>query len=358
VRLTDQYGRKALYVATLAVSAFLVAMQGFAPTLATLAILRTVAFAASNGMAPIVFAYTVEAAPARYRGLFCGALSIGYPLGWFGAALIAAPLLAHHGWRMMFLPALIVIPLAFFLGRRLPESKREVAASGSAVQSTFAERFRELWSPELRRRTLLCSAASFLNGGAYAGTAFFFPTFYHEFRGYSESDAAYIVGLGHGIAVFGYLSAAVVGEFVLTRRNTIVTWFWIGSTFLLGVIWFSHSFTMDVLFYAVMACFLYGSQAVMATFNTEIFPTRVRATALGVSSSFATYLGFAIFPLIVPQVIELVGWQWAFTICSVPAFYLAGAAILGLPNFKSGMDVDAIEASTRSAAMKPSTATR
>lgn len=345
--LADHYGRKALFVLTLGVSAILVGVQGLAPTLITLGILRTLAFGASNGLAPIVFAYTVEAAPARYRGLFCGALSCGYPLGWFVASLIAAPLVAEHGWRSMFFPALAVVPLAVLLGRSLPESlrferSRKEITSHSPASDSFAERFKALWAPDLRRRTVLFWLASFLNGGAYAGTAFYFPTFYHEFRHYTESDATYIVGLAYGIGVIGYLSAAVVGEFVLSRRNTIVIWLWTGAAALLGVIWLARDFLQDVLWYAAMACFLYGSQAVMGTFNTEIFPTRVRATALGFSSSFATYAGFAVFPLIVPWVIERIGWQWAFTICSVPLFVLAGVAILGIQNFQSGIDIDAI----------------
>lgn len=345
--LADQYGRKSLFILTLCASAVLVGIQGFAPGLTALGVLRTLAFGASNGLAPIVFAYTVEAAPARYRGLFCGALSCGYPLGWFLASLIAAPLVAQHGWRAMFLPALGVVPLAAILSRWLPESPRFKPAPTAAASHIYATaslfgRLRLLWAPDLRRRTALCWISSFLSGGAYAGTAFYFPTFYHEVRHYSQSEATYIVGLAYGIGVLGYICAAVVGEFVLSRRNTVVVWTWCGAAALLGVIWLAHGFLQDVLWYAAMACFCYGSQAVMGTFNSEIFPTHVRATAMAFSSSFATYLGFALFPLVVAWIIERLGWQWAFTLSSVPLLLLAGVAVLGIQNFESGIDIDAI----------------
>jgi hypothetical protein len=42
----------------------------------------------------------------------------------------------------------------------------------------------------LRRRSLACIVLFFTFGGAYAGTAFFFATFFTEVRGYSPADAA------------------------------------------------------------------------------------------------------------------------------------------------------------------------
>ena len=95
--LADRYGRKIIFVWTLGVSALLVGLHYWVPDFMTLAVLRTVGFAVSAGLSPIVITYTSEAAPARYRGLMTGFLQCGFPIGWFTAAIIAAPLLVNYG---------------------------------------------------------------------------------------------------------------------------------------------------------------------------------------------------------------------------------------------------------------------
>ena len=63
-----------------------------------------------------------QCAPARHRGMLMGVLQCGYPLGWFLAALLAAPLLETRGWREVFFIGFAVVPIALILGLRLPES--------------------------------------------------------------------------------------------------------------------------------------------------------------------------------------------------------------------------------------------
>ncbi len=74
----------------------------------------------------------------------------------------------------------------------------------------------------------------------------------------------------------------------------------------------------------------------------EVFPTRVRATAVGFAASFALYLGHAIFPIVVTIAIETIGWQWAFTWAVVPSMLIAAAAIFSLDNIRSGLELEEI----------------
>ena len=133
--LADKYGRKKVFVWTLGTSAFLVGLHYWVPTFLTLEILRVLGFAVSIGIAPIVVTYTSEASPARYRGLMTGFLQCGYPIGWFLAAMIAAPIMANYGWRAIFLPALAVVPIAIILSRFLPESRRYEDARAAQANS-------------------------------------------------------------------------------------------------------------------------------------------------------------------------------------------------------------------------------
>ncbi|MCB2106571.1 MAG: MFS transporter [Rhodobacteraceae bacterium] len=339
--LADRIGRRIMLIVTLGGSALLVGVQAFAPGIWTLAFLRLLSFGMSNGVNTIVTTYTSEAAPARYRGLMTGFLAIGYPAGWFIASLGAAPLMAAYGWRATFLLAFIVVPLVALLFRWLPESKKFESIKAAAKPATpWFTQLRALFVPGLRRRTILCLLVTFFFGGAYASTAFYFPTFYTEVRDYSEADATLIVGLSYGLGLVGYIAAAVVGEFVMTRRNTLIVWYLVGSGALLGLIWLPNSYAADIFWFGFMATFSYGSNAVLGTWITELFPTEVRATGGAFAGTGGLYLGFSVFPVVTSYVVAAVGWQWAFTLVAVPLGVLAALVMLTTENFKSGIDLD------------------
>ena len=83
----------------------------------------------------------VEEAPARFRGILTGILQTGYPLGWFLASLLAAPVLARWGWRPMFLIGLVSIPFTVIIWRFLRETTRfsEHRATLAEAPQAYAE---------------------------------------------------------------------------------------------------------------------------------------------------------------------------------------------------------------------------
>ena len=78
----------------------------------------------------------------------------------------------------------------------------------------------------------------------------------------------------------------------------------------------------------------------LTTFIAEIFPTRIRATAVAVVAGVGINVGFAIYPLLVAELVEDRGWQYAFTITVVPSLILAGVFTLFLPNLRSGTSLE------------------
>ncbi len=344
--LADRYGRRVVLVGCLASSAAFVGLHALATGIFTLGILRAFGFALSNALSPISNAYVAEASPARYRGLMVGLLQCGFPLGWFVASLIAVPLMEEYSWRSIFLVAFAVVPIAFVIGKFLPESARFITATAKTEagpsKPTWQERLSELFSPKYRRRTIFCLAAFFCFGGPYSGTAFYFPLFYTDVRGYTEAEAASIVGIAYGIGVFGYIGAAVIGEFVLTRRNTTIIWCWLGTASLLGLIWLPTTYAEDILWFGLMSTFFYGMAAVITTVMLELYPTRLRATGAAFAGTFGLNVGFATYPVLVAWLADFWGWQWAFTVSVVPTLFLSGVFLLGLANNPSGLDIDEI----------------
>jgi MFS family permease len=339
----DRYGRRWTLAGLLAASALFVGLHGFVTSVSQLALLRALAFGLAAGLAPITAAYVAESAPARHRGILMGVLQCGYPLGWFLAAMIAAPLLDKSGWRSIFLVGFAVIPIAFLIAWRLPESRRYAAIAANRSSDTPSaldfKLLRELFSHEYRARSLAAIVLFFAFGCAYSGTAFFFPTYFMEVRGYTPAQAAQLVGISNGIAVLGYLSAAYVGEYLLTRRNTYAIWCALGAGALLGLLWLPHERWQDLALFALTAAFFYGSNAVVGTLLADLYPTRMRTTGYAVCGSAPLSAGFALFPSLVPLAVAAVGWQWALSALIVPLLVVSAAAALVLPNILSGLEV-------------------
>jgi MFS family permease len=333
----DRFGRGPMLSLYLAVSALLVGLQGIAGGIVLLTIFRALGFGISTGLSPITNAYVAENVAPRLRGLAMGVLQCGYPLGWFIASMFAVPLLASHGWRTMCFAAFIVIPVAglfYWMLRDAPDIK------SAESESNDKNGFRVLFSGAHRRNSIASILTYFAFGGAYAGSAFYFPTFFAEVRGYTPSEAADLVGLSNGIGILGYLTAAVVGEYVLTRRNVFVLWALGGTLALAGLMWLSGSRIEDTIWYALTAALFYGSLAVLPVLIAEIFPQEVRASALSICASAPLSLGFAVFPLIVPLVVGRVGWELGFTVVICPLLVISTIAAMFLPNRKSGLALE------------------
>ncbi len=340
--LADRFGRGLMLCLLLGSSAVFVGLQGLAGGILSLTLLRSLGFGLSGGLSPITNALTVENAPDRLRGVSMGLLQCGYPLGWLLASLVAAPLLRGYGWRAACLAAFGVVPLALLLGllvRRLDGPQLAERRQTSALPAGQAARpgIGRLFAPDLRGRSLACTLTFFLFGGAYAGSAFFFPTYFTQVKGYSPADAASLVGLSNGIAVIGYLGAALAGEYLLRRRTVFILWTIGGALSLLGLLWASHSHQSDLVWFSAMATLFYGAMAVLPVLVAELFEQEVRATALGVCASAPLALGFAVFPLITPLMVGRLGWPLGLSLLVVPLMGIGALAALFLPNRKSGL---------------------
>ena len=332
----DRFGRGATLAILLALSGVSVGLQGLAQNIVMLTILRSLAFGFGGGLSPITSAFVVEAVPARLRGLSIGVLQCGYPLGWFLASLLASPLLQSGGWRAACFAGFVVIPLAlpiFWVLRRA--APPPTASSMQPAQPRAGVGM--LFDTEHRVISIACIVTFFCFAGAYAGSAFFFTTFFTSVRHYSQAEAIALVGSSNGIAIVGYLAAALIGEFLLTRRTVFIIWMVCGAAALLGLLWLPRTHLQDALWYAVMAGFFYGAAAVFPVIIAELFPTRIRSTALAVCGSMPQCLGFALFPLLVPLVVAHLGWTMALSVVVTPPMLIAALAMLAVPNRRSGL---------------------
>ncbi len=345
--VTDRVGRKRVLQGSILVSSLFVTAMRWAPTTAWILILRTLGFAAGGIMSPVTGMVVVEESPPRYRGLLSGAIQIGYPIGWFCASQLAAPILSGYGWRQVFYVALFGIPYFWIVGRFLRESRAFVQARDARADAVrggrvaYKARLRDLFTRPYWFRTVVLFTGEFLHVFAY-GATILLTAFFTEARGWRLHDAIILVGYSYGVGAIGYVLAANVGEFVLTRRNTIIVWSWLGSLAFAALIWSGHGgwwFTASA--FCLMTMFFYGTTAVKFTFIAENFPTRLRATGITFSGSLAVNLGVAFGPLVLSYAVQRYGWNVAYTLCGILPLFVAGLIFLLLPARPLGVEEDA-----------------
>jgi MFS family permease len=332
--LTDLYGAKWTLPICLGLSALLVGLQGLATVGGVFAGLRVFGYGFSGALSPITNAMVSTAMPARHRPLAIAILQCGYPLGWFAASLIAAPILPIWGWRGIFLAAFAVLPAAVLFVFLIPNKARvenKDASAAPAPKASLAAPIAMLFSKPYRHLTIQVAIAFLLYGGAAGGTTFYLPSFFEQARGYSASAAAHIVGLSYGVGVVGYVGSALVSQHLLSRRNTVALWLGLGAVAFATLIWTHFGPAADVILFGLTAVFLFGASAILIVYLLELFPDHLRATAAAIAGTSAIGLGFVIFPVLTAALQGRLGWSLTFSCTALPAVALSAILMFTLP---------------------------
>ncbi len=336
--LADRHGRRTLMIFATIASSLFVTAHALVGGVGALAAVRAGSIATGGLLYPATGALVAEEAPPRIRGLMTGLLQVAYPVGWFLASLLAILLLTSYGWRALFFTGLLSIPFAWVIRRVVRESR--------LAETRVDERpaaFAELFAPALRRRTLTLFIAQYCFVIAYGGAFIFAPIYFHEARGFDIASTATLVGLSNLIGVFGYLAAAWVGEFHLTRRTTTIVWTLLGSVWFMVFLWLTDGYWQSLAAFSVMAMFLLGTAAVKFAYIAELFPTRLRATGIAFSGSLAVTLGQATGPILIGALADRYDWNVAMFVGGALPLMLAGCLYLLLEPLPSGLDVDEVQ---------------
>ena len=131
--LTDKYGRKKLFLITLATYLIASFLTAFSPNFAVLAIFRFIAGAGIGGEYSAIYSAVDELIPARYRGQVALAISGSYWIGAMGGSALSIVLLnpavvdQYYGWRIAFLFGGVLGLAVLLIRRYVPESPRWLA---------------------------------------------------------------------------------------------------------------------------------------------------------------------------------------------------------------------------------------
>lgn len=259
----------------------------------------------------LIFSYVVEFVPVKTRGALTSSTVFFWQISSFIAAGIAILIIPNYGWRWMFVigGALALVSAAAWLS--LPESirfliqknrldeARDIAQRMGAVlpkESAGAEshqekmRLSDLLGRDYCIQTLSVWAMQFLDGFVFFGIAVWLPTLLLK-MGYTFVHSLLFTGIITGTGAIGN----VVGGLLLDRwgrRPTLILYFFLGGAALAA--WgFSTSTALVIVIGAIGAFFSFGAAGPLFTYVSEIYPTELRATGVGISGSWQRVGGVA-----------------------------------------------------------------
>jgi len=345
----DRIGRRRVFIGSILWYALFTGLTALAVGPASILALRFLAGVGLGGMLVVDPSLLAEYLPPQRRGRLMVLLGFFWPVGLLLAVGLSWIFLDQLGgqWRWLYLAAALPALLAFVARLSLPESpyylarmgrRREAAEvltkiTGLAVDPESLDTppteprssFRELATPELRRTSLLVIGVWAALNISYYGLFLWLPT---VLGGSSFQLDVYVLLALIAVAQFpGYAAALWLVE-AWGRKRTLASFLLLGG---LSAFAFAAAETTAVYVGALffVGFFNLGAWGAVYPYTSELFPTRLRATAFGMAEGVGK--GFAIAgPYLFGALLEATGdtfWSLTLVACVMAAGALVAVTL-------------------------------
>lgn len=329
--VADRIGRTRALSISILVYSLASAACGFSQTVVELAIFRLILGLGMGGEWASGAALVAETWPAEHRGKALGMMQSTWAIGEMLAAGVAGLILPHYGWRAVFFVGVLPALLAFWIQRRVPEPEiwqRRQAAEGRAPRVPLSR----LWAKDIRWTGIIATAMNTCGMFGYWGLFIWMPAYFSlpiadggRGLGIAKTTAWLLVtGVGKwlGYALFGFAADA------FGRRRTYFAYLFIAAI-LAPVYGWIHSPLMLLALGPFVAFFGTGFFSGFPAIASEIFPTEIRATAMGLSYNLGRGIS-ALAPYTIGALAAVIGLGHSFIILGA-AFFLGALLTLALP---------------------------
>jgi MFS family permease len=342
--IADRLGRKRalmLSILTYSVCSF---ASGLATSVLMLAVFRFILGLGMGGEWNTGATLVAETWPTELRAKAISIVQSSWAIGYALAALAVGIVLHFADWRMAFfvgiLPALVVL----WIRRGVPESEmwqqRHSRSGNTAGRNSAATRakteFVGLFKPPYVKYTLALLFTNFFGMFAWWGLFTWIPPYLalpveQGGRGFGIMGTTTLLVVLNLVGMFpGYASFGWVADWLGRRKSFLL------YTFMAAVIVPIYATARApwavMVLGTVLAFFGTGFFSGSGIIGSEIFPTEVRARALGFTYNGARTMS-SIAPFVIGHVGQTKGLGWAFYLCGA-SFLLACLVATQLPETK------------------------
>ncbi|HWI19901.1 MAG TPA: MFS transporter [Vicinamibacterales bacterium] len=346
--IADKLGRtRALSLSILLYSVFTFAC-GLAQNVWQFAIFRVLLGLGMGGEWASGATLVSETWPEKHRGKALGIMQSCWAIGYGLAAIVVAIVLPRFGWRAVFFMGIVPALFTLWIRRSVKEPVMWVRARASATGATGATGAAGATGATGAtgaagatgarfplRLAIFLTAMNAATMFAWWGLNLWVPSYLSlpTTQGgvglSTETMSCFIiamqVGMWLGYVTFGFISDA------FGRRPTYVSYLLIAAV----LVWY-YGFAREPWILLVLGPFVAffgtGYFSGFGAVASELFPTSIRATALGVTYNSGRLLS-AIAPFVVGTMAQNRGFGAAFTLTAV-AFMIAAVLWIGIPETK------------------------
>lgn len=296
--LADYIGRKRMMIIAVLAYSLTTGLSAFSFDWISFATLRFLVGVAVGSEWATGSSMVAELWPDRARGKGAGLMQCGLGIGFFMASLVWLFVsgLGPDAWRYMYLIGVVPALLTLWIRRAIPESAvwKEAAVRRRAEQARFTL-FDLFADRTLRRRTVVVFLMSLASTVGFWGVSTWVPPFVGGVAGASGLNAAQwssYAGMAYTLgAVIGYISLGFLADTFGRKPVTIL--FFVCALLMTPVLFFATRVPAVLLLFAcVNGVFSNGQFTWMAAWLPELYPTRLRATALAFAFNGPRFIAF------------------------------------------------------------------
>lgn len=327
--LADRFGRRRMLSQSILAYSIFTFACGFSTSITMFAVFRFLLGLGMGGEWNSGTTLVAETWPSAWRGRALGIVQSSWAIGYALAAVVASVVIARMNWRWVFFAGVLPALVTLWIQRKVPEPALwELQIKTPALRSEKVA----LWRRALPRLFALLSMNTF---GMFAWWGLFtwIPAYLalpisKGGRDFSRFDfTSFLVVLNLAGMLPGYLLFGVFAD-KFGRKRTIITYLILAA---LSVPAFAAARRpgLILLTASITAFFGTGFFTGSGILGSELFPTPIRATALGVSYNAARGIS-ALAPFAIGSIGEAYGLSWGFSACAV-AFAAAAVSAAWIP---------------------------
>ena len=303
-----------------------------------------------------------ESWPNEFRAKAISIVQSSWALGFAAAALVAGPVERYYGWRAVFFVGILPAAITLWIQRSVPESEmwreRESLQRAAHVKdsksplpakdarngapedrdgtSYASTRFSVIFKPPYARHTFALLLFNFFGMFAWWGLFTWLPPYLslpveQGGRGFGVMGMTTLMVVLNLCGMFpGYASFGWVADHIGRRKAFLV--YTLVAAALIPLYAAARSQGVLLVLGTLVAFFGTGIFSGSGIMGSEIFPTAVRARALGFTYNGARTMS-SVAPLVIGRVGQTKGLSWAFYLCAA-GYLLAALMTTQLPETK------------------------